>query len=379
MLTGGGTGGHITPIIAVARELKQLNPDCFIVYVGERGGQFAHLTNDVPEIDEVRTIFAGKFRRYYGESWLTRLLDIQTNLLNLRDLFLFGFGLLQSLFLVKRINPDVVFLKGGFVGVPIGLCSALWHKNIVTHDSDALPGLANRLVSRWVACHATGMPAKFYNYPAEKATYVGVLVSSEYQPVNATTLRKLKSTIGALPDSTVLLVTGGSLGSQRLNTAMKQLTPVLLDTYPGLQIIHQVGKGNESVYQDYVHDRLEVLEFLKPMYAYTGAADVVVTRAGANTLAELGVQGKACIVVPNPLLSGGHQLKNAAYLKEQNAVLVVDDVGLKKRTTELDTAIRSLLNDGALRENLQKKLRSLTVHDAANKLAVILLEQAESK
>lgn len=352
-----------------------MNPQCYVVYVGERGGKFAHLTEDVPVIDEVHTVFAGKFRRYHGEGFLTRVLDIQTNILNLRDMLHVGVGLIQSLFLVKKIQPDVVFLKGGFVGVPIGLAAALWRKRLVTHDSDALPGLANRMVSRWVACHATGMPTEFYAYPAQKSAYVGVLVDSDYQAVDPKTQQSLKATIDQPTNRPALLVTGGSLGSQRINTAMKQLAPELLDAYPRLQIIHQVGKGNGHTYGDYTHKRLQVLEFLQPMYAYTGAADVVVTRAGANTLAELGVQGKACIVVPNPLLTGGHQLKNAQHLLDENAVLVVDDEKLKKSPAELDQAIRQLLDDDTLRRRLGQTLQALTVPDAARKVAMILLDQ----
>jgi UDP-N-acetylglucosamine--N-acetylmuramyl-(pentapeptide) pyrophosphoryl-undecaprenol N-acetylglucosamine transferase len=159
LLSGGGTGGHITPILAVAHQLKQQDPTVKTVYVGEHGGKFASLLDGNTDIDEIKTIFAGKLRRYHGDSWFKRLFDVRANLLNLRDLFLFGVGLLQSLWLVKKINPDVVFLKGGFVGVPVGLSAALWHKPFVTHDSDALPGLANRIVSRWAKYHATGMPA----------------------------------------------------------------------------------------------------------------------------------------------------------------------------------------------------------------------------
>jgi UDP-N-acetylglucosamine--N-acetylmuramyl-(pentapeptide) pyrophosphoryl-undecaprenol N-acetylglucosamine transferase len=376
VLTGGGTGGHITPILAVAQELKAQRPDTRIIYIGERGGKFSHLTSDHQAIDGTRTIFAGKFRRYHGESWLRRLLDIKTLVLNLRDGFLIMLGVLQGLVLVRRLKPDVIFLKGGFVGVPVGLAAALWRIPFITHDSDALPGLANRLVARWAKWHATGMPADYYPYPQAKIRYVGVLVSNDYLPVSATLQAAYKKELGIPPEHRLLLVTGGSLGARRLNTAMTGLAPTLLEKHHDLHIVHQVGKGNDKTYGPYQHERLQVLEFMEGMHRYTGAADVVVTRAGANTLAELGVQGKACIVVPNPLLTGGHQLKNAAYLTEQAAAMVIEESTLTPSADTLRAAIESLLTDAAQAQAFAHKLQSITVKNAAQQLAELLLTTA---
>ena len=374
LLSGGGTGGHITPILAVAHEIKRLDPKAHIIYVGERGGKFANLTEGQETIDEVRTVSAGKFRRYHGQSWLSRLLDIPTNLLNIRDILLIILGTLQSIYLLRKLRPEVVFLKGGFVGVPVGLAAALWKIPYVTHDSDALPGLANRIVSRWATYHATGMPAAFYSYPEVRTRHVGVLVSESYQPVSLRDQKQLKSELKIPNDARLLLVTGGSLGARRLNISMKHIVEKLLEDYPDLVIVHQVGKGNEKTHGSFAHSRLQVLEFLQPMYRYTGAADIVVTRAGANTLAELGVQGKACIVVPNPMLTGGHQLKNAEHLLAQDAVKVVDEASFKEGAGALDTSIRELLDNDAERVRLGKNLQAISISDAARTLAKLLAE-----
>ncbi len=108
VLTGGGSGGHITPILAVARELKRLRPDARIIYIGERHGKFAHLTKDNSDIDSIYTIFAGKFRRYHGESWLRRLVDVKTNALNIRDVFFVAVGFGQSFRLLGRLKPEII-------------------------------------------------------------------------------------------------------------------------------------------------------------------------------------------------------------------------------------------------------------------------------
>ncbi len=374
ILTGGGSGGHITPLLAVAHELKKLEPRSRIIYVGERHGKFAHLTKGQTDIDEIHTVFAGKFRRYHGESWLTRVTAVKTNLLNLRDAVFVGIGFLQSLALLRRLKPNVILLKGGYVGVPIGLAAVVGKRPFVTHDSDALPGLANRLVSRWARVHATGMPAEYYNYPRNTVRHIGVLVVEDYRPVTPPMQKQYRIDLGVSPASKVLLITGGSLGARSLNLAMVKIAPELLQQFSDLHIIHQVGKGNSKTYGEYTHHRLQVLEFLKPLATYTGAADIVVTRAGANTLAELGVQGKACIVVPNPLLTGGHQLKNAEYLSQHKAVEVVDEAKVNRNPEFLQTAIQELLQDSLKRQALGATLRKLTVPDAAQRLALILLE-----
>jgi UDP-N-acetylglucosamine--N-acetylmuramyl-(pentapeptide) pyrophosphoryl-undecaprenol N-acetylglucosamine transferase len=378
VLTGGGTGGHITPLLAVAHELKKQQPDCHVIYIGERNGKYAHLTDGNTDIDEVRTVFAGKFRRYHGESWLRRIIDVKTNLLNIRDLLFFVIGTLQSLIMVRQLKPDMILLKGGFVGVPVGLAAAFWRLPFITHDSDALPGLANRITGRWARLHATGMPAEYYRYKQSQVRHVGVLVGAAYQPVDDSKQAAFKQELGMPEDCPLLLVTGGSGGAGRINTAVRAILPELLQQHPDLRIIHQVGVGKGAVYKDFSSERLQVYELLKPMHVFTGAADVVITRAGANTMAELGVQGKACLVIPNPLLTGGHQLKNAQFLEENEAAFVIDERQLSQDVNVLLQAVDKLLNDKNLRKKLGANIQALTINDAASRLANILLNEGDS-
>lgn len=377
MLTGGGTGGHITPLLAVAHELKRLHPEVYVIYVGEHGGRFAAMTDDNPDIDEVHTVFAGKFRRYHGESWLQRLFDFQTNLLNLRDFFYFMVGSLQSVFLMRRLSPDVVLLKGGFVGVPVGFACALWRLPFVTHDSDAVPGLANRLVAKWARYHATAMPADFYAYPSKSVRQVGVLVSNDHAGVNPKQQAQFKRRIDVSEKHKLLLVTGGSSGAANINRAIRAIIKELLEKHQDLYVIHQTGKGKSGIYKDFSHERLRVEELLFPLYEYTGASDLVISRAGANTVAELGVQGRACILVPNPLLTGGHQLKNAEYFEGKGAVRIVKDTTIKKNPSSLLTAVDELLSDAKQRRELGSRLQQATIPDATNKLTMLLLEVAK--
>lgn len=374
VLTGGGTGGHITPILAVAHELKRQDPNVRTIYIGERNGKFKELTEAHEAIDQTCEIWAGKFRRYHRESLLKRLLDLRTNFLNIRDLFLFGIGTIQSWFILGRVKPSVIFLKGGFVGVPVGLAAASRKLPFVTHDSDALPGLANRIVSRWARTHAVALPAEMYHYPQTKTVQVGVLVEPNFKPVSSADQQKMKEDLGIPASATMLLVTGGSSGATNVNKAVKQIAAQLLESYPDLYIVHQAGKGKAGIYGDYTHQQLTVIEFMRPMYVYTGAADIVVARASGNTLAELGTQGKAVIAVPNPLLTGGHQLKNAEALSNADAALIVPETAKATDSTELLAAIQQLMDHPTKRAELAAKLQSITLTDAAEKLATLLLK-----
>ncbi len=324
-------------------------------------------------------IMAGKFRRYHGESWLRRLLDVKTNLLNLRDMFYAGVGMLQSVWLLGVERPDVILLKGGFVGMPVGLAAALRGIPFITHDSDAIPGLANRVVARWARYHATGAPINNYPYPKAKTRYVGVLVAQDYQYVTHDLLQTYRKEL-KLPadkDAQVLLVTGGSHGASSINKAMVSAAPRLLKALPHLHILHVVGYGHEGVYGDYTHARLRVYPLVDHFYRYSGAADVIVTRAGANTLAEFGIQGKACVVVPNPLLAGGHQLKNTQALADEQAVVVVDETAVLDRNDEtLQNTVEQLFGQPARRKALGKKLHSLTPAGATAAIADLLIKVA---
>lgn len=372
VLTGGGTGGHITPLLAVAEHVKQQDKSTVLVSIGEKGNKFSDLTANSQFIDESYQIAAGKFRRYHGQSLLVRLLDIRTNVLNLRDVFRVLVGTWQAWRLLGRLKPDLVFLKGGFVGVPVGLSAALRKIPIVTHDSDVLPGLANRIISRWAKIHATALPADYYVYDKQKTIHVGVLVEPSYIPVTTELQRQYKERLGVANDMQVVLVTGGSSGAARINEVIRSFIEQLLDENSKLYVVHQVGKGKMDTYRDFSHPRLMIHEFLSPMFAYTGAADVVICRASGNTLAELAMQQKACIVIPSPFLADGHQLKNAELLQEQESAVVVQETemsGLKRH-------IEHLLKDEKERKKLAQNLHKAAMPDAADTLARLLLEAA---
>lgn len=377
MLCGGGTGGHITPILAIAHEIKRDHPDTHIIYVGEHGGKFGHLVKNIISIDEVVTIYGGKLRRYHHESWFKRIFDVKSNLLNIRDVFYVLVGFFQSVSLIRKVKPDVILIKGGYVGVPVGLAAAFKHVPFITHDSDATPSLTTRVVGKWAAYNATGMPEHLYPYPEYKKRFVGVPVVAEYDYVTEQLNHSYRNDLDVPLDAKLLVVTGGSLGAHKLNKAMSIIIGELFEDIPGLYIIHQVGKGNTEVYGDFKNPRLRVVEFIPNLYKFTGAADVVVTRSGATTIAELAVQGKATIIIPNPQLTGGQQSKNAEQLAAKHASVVILEKELSTNPTVLAANIASLLNNPKQQALLSENLHEEAVSDSASKIAVLLLSLAK--
>lgn len=381
-MTGGGSGGHITPLLSLAHELKLLEPNCQITYIGHKGDKFDSLKQRSADFDFVSFIDGGKFRRYHGESLLSHLIDVKTLALNVHDFFKVITAVGKAWKILRKINPDVVFSKGGFVVVPVGIAARVLRIPIITHDSDATPGLANRIVGRWALVNATGMSAKFYNYPAEKIRYVGVPVASNLKPLSPAGQAALKRELSLAPGSQVLLVAGGGNGSKRLNDLTLAIASELLAANPALVIVHICGLAHEAlVKQAYKNilptadaKRVKVMGFSSDFNRYEAVADLIFSRAGATSLAEFALAAKACVIMPSPFLAAGHQLKNAEELSARDAAVVINE---EISADELLGVVGELLNDSARRRQLATNMSALAKPDAAKKLAEIILQTAK--
>jgi UDP-N-acetylglucosamine--N-acetylmuramyl-(pentapeptide) pyrophosphoryl-undecaprenol N-acetylglucosamine transferase len=379
ILTGGGSGGHIAPLLPLARELKKQKPSCRLVYIGLKGDKIDGLQSQYQVFDRVYHIPAGKFRRYHGESLRAHLADYKTILLNVRDIFRTIHGFFAALRILSKEKPAVVFSKGGYVAVPVGLAAKLRATVIITHDSDAIPGLANKIVGRFARVHATGMPAQNYPYPKNTIRYTGIPVDERFGLVGDKEQTHFKESLKLPSHSQLILVEGGGLGSSKLNNLMTEVAPELLGNFPDSQIIHLCGTAHETQVREQYgasldpqqYHRVKVLGFSSELYNLSGAADIVVARAGASTVAELALQAKACIIIPSPFLAGGHQLKNAQILKEQGAAEVLDN---DINDTDFLVCLSSLLSDKDRRTELSKNLATLAKPQAAHELAAIILK-----
>ena len=333
---------------------------------------------DIPV--RVSTIVAGKIRRYHGVSLWKQLLDLPTTFLNLRDIFLVAVGVIQSIYILLSWRPDVIFTKGGFVCLPMGIAAKIVAIPLVIHDSDAHPGLTNRILARWATFIATGAPLKNYPYPIKKSSYVGIPVDQSFHPYTLNEQTVAKSYLG-LVDITkpLVVVTGGGLGAKRINDAMTQIGSQLIEE--GVCVYHVTGQGQyEAVMRDAPQsvDYMVVSFVSERMHDVLGAADVVVTRAGATTLLELAALAKPIIIVPNPMLTGGHQTKNAAVYAEANAAVVVEEASLLNSQT-LYKAISKLLSSPDDAKSYGERLHAFTKPDAALDVAGLIVKAVVAK
>lgn len=407
LVVGGGSGGHITPAVAVVREILDKKPRAEVEFWTDFK-YYKNVTKLTTEIgfawgDErgqrrlkapyirVRRIPAGKFHRYanwhfkdyFAHLWLTIKDLIIGNILGF-----FGFiaGLITAFcrLLPKKNRPNVIFLKGGYVCLPVGIVAKLFKIPYIIHESDTVAGLANRLLMKKATKVAFGMPiseelqAKHPNY-----VWTGIPVGPEFKPVSQTKQTSLKKAFSFNPDKPLVVITGGSQGSENLNEATRAILPDLLE-FTSVALVagrkHYENMVDLKKYENWDKASLEsnfrMWEFNTTMDELMGAADVVVSRAGATTIAELASLKKAVILVPFARLPGGHQTKNAERLEASHAVTVVNDLKMCEKPTILYDAIRHLVKSPRERANMADKLSEEARSDAARRLAEIILEEA---
>lgn len=334
-----------------------------------------HFEKDMP----VSTIMAGKLRRYHHLTLWQHLFIPSVLFPNLIDVAKVLAGFVQSFVKLVVWRPDVIFMKGGYVCLPVGWAARLLRIPYVIHDSDAHPGLTNRLLAPGATSIATGAPLKYYNYPAHKAHYVGIPVAADFTPRTAQERAAIKQQLGFAPDVPLLVVTGGGLGAKRINDAivasrqaLVARTSVLLITGVGQYEAIRAQAGDDT-------DRLQIKAFVSSgMAELLGAADVVVARAGATSILELVSVAAPTILVPNGRLTGGHQLKNAKVYADAGAVVIADEEIFKDDHALLLNAILDLLKDDARRQQLRKKIHTFARPHAARDMAD-LIERAAKK
>lgn len=321
ILTGGGTAGHVTPNIALLPRLKELGYD--IQYIGSYNGMEKGLIE--PLGIPYHGISSGKLRRYFS-------------LQNFTDPFrvLKGFG--EAKKLIKELQPDVIFSKGGFVTVPVVMAGKKCKVPTIIHESDMTPGLANKISIPAATKICCNFPETLEHLPKEKAVFTGSPIRQELLTGNADAALKICGLSAGKP---VILIIGGSLGSVVVNNAVREILPDLLKDF---HVIHLCGKGK-------VDDSLKSLEGyvqfeyikseLKDLFAL---ADVVISRAGANAICELLALHKPNLLIPlSANASRGDQILNARSFERQGFSKVLEEEELNKST--LLDSLQTLFRD----------------------------------
>ena len=377
---GGGSGGHVTPIVAVLNELKRQldNEPLTVSFICDKAfeeqARRIMATADVPV--SVSVVSAGKLRRYAHFKAVDYIITPSIVIKNAADLLKTGWGFLQALVLLLRKRPDVVFAKGGYVCLPVGWAAGVLKIPLVIHDSDARPGLTNRMLAPFAHAIATGYPLENYSYDKNRSTYTGVPTRDNLQPVDDKTMATFKRELGVDEASQLVVALGGGLGSRVINDAVLLAAPKLADANIFTILIagkaqyeHAVAKAGDF------SDSLRVLEFVSEgMTRLLAAADVVVSRASATALQELAGLAKPIIAVPARQL--GDQQKNAALYVAADAAIVLTDTQLE--AGELQTQLIKLLGDAHRRDELSRAVRAFSKPNAAHDVAALVVKTARA-
>ncbi len=383
ILTGGGSGGHVIPILSIIHLLKEQYPTVEIIFIGQKGDNLTSLIKSNRDINHYYFIHAGKFRRYSNEGW-KQLLDLKTAYKNLRDLFFILFGLIESLVIIKKTKPDKLFTRGGYIAVPIALAAKITGLTYLTHDSDVVPSLANQIIAPWAKYNLVSLKNGYYPYDKNKIKITGVPVSDQFKLVNSDQQAIFKSKLGLKSTDQVLFVIGGGLGSSSINKLVLSIADQLLSIFDNLYIFHVVGQKKyqfmKQQYQKTVfkkiadRQRIQFFSFLDNVYLYSGAADLIISRAGATNIAEFSLQGKACIIIPSPFLPNSHQIKNAQYLSNHHAAVVLSEEELLKNPIQLKEQVVLMLNSKDRREELARRINHLANYQSVEKIIKYILD-----
>lgn len=360
LISGGGTGGHIYPALAVAHALRA-RYDAELLYIGDLNG----LETQIVPREGIRCawITAGKLRRY-------------ASLKTMSDIGRIPKGIRQAIEIVREFRPDAAFTSGGYVSVPAGIAARRFRAPLLMHQQDVPPNLANRLLRPFASRISVSFPASLHFFPKRKTDLSGNPVREEVLRIADAPSSALKASFGFDPAVPVLLVTGGSQGARHLNQVVTQALPALLSQY---QIIHLSGdltyeETREAAEPYFLHRPENRARYvLRPylserMPDALGASDLVLCRSGAATLAELADLGKPSILVPLPPgFTGSPQAVNAAMFRQAGAAEVILD---KELTADiLQKAVYSLLETPARLALMASAAQTLARPDAAVDLA----------
>lgn len=342
VFAGGGTGGHLFPGVAVAREVVRRHADARVVFVGAgRGIESRALAREGFPLERVRSRgLMGKSLRAIG-----------------RAIALAPVTVIDALAVLRRTRPDVVVGLGGYSAGPVVLLAALGGRPTMLMEQNAVPGITNRLLAPVVRAAAVSYDAASAHFGA-KAFVAG-------NPVRAAFF---DSAIPRSDDRPRVLVLGGSQGAHTLNEALVGAAPALARGEPRLALTHQTGEGDlETVRAGYraAGMRARVEPFLDTVAEEMRSSDAVVCRAGATTLAEVAASGRPALIVPLPRAAHDHQRRNAAVLAEAGAAEVVEEAVLR---AELAPRLLALLGDPARRSAMSEAARRLARPDAARRV-----------
>jgi len=365
LFTGGGTGGHIMPVVAVAQKVrlllsaKNIVPD--FLFISSKSSFNAAIADlGIP----VKIIRAYKLRRY-------------RSIRNITEIINFPIGVLQALWHLFWFMPDVVFAKGGYVSVPVVIAAWLYRIPVIIHESDSVAGLANIISGKLAKKVAISFNEAASYFSPRKIILTGNPIRPEILQGSKDRAAEEFKLVKNLP---TILVLGGSQGAQKINDIFLRLVPQIVAK---AQVIHVSGADNyEGIKKEITDWQIPhsenyhlfpfLFEDLKDAYA---ASDLVVSRAGANNLAEIISLAKPVILIPLSTSAGDHQLKNAYYYATRGAAMLLEEANLTPNM--LYDAIFGILENREKQMQMVRAERALAIPDAAEKIAEEIINLAK--
>jgi len=357
--TGGGSGGHFYPLMAVAEKINQSNTAADLYYIGPDPYSADILAQH--NIKFVR-VPAGKLRRYFS---------IQ----NFFDFFRNIAGLFVAIVKLYSLYPDVVFSKGSYTSVPVLLAARFYRIPVVIHESDSRPGRASRLAKKFARYIGISYVEAAQYFPESKTALTGIPIRQEIM----TQVPNAKAALGIPNDLPLIYVTGGSSGAERINTLILNSLNELLPQY---RIYHQAGAENEAAVARTSQALINDTDLLQRYYvgghlpvttvaALLSAADLVISRAGSTSIYEIAIHGKPAILIPIPEEISHDQRSNAYAYARTGAASVLEEGNVTQNTLEAE--IRNIMADTVRYQTMQNAATQFATPDAAVKIAEILI------
>lgn len=370
IFTCGGTAGHINPALAVAGRLRQLMPDCEILFLGAEGKMEMDL---VPRAGyPIKPLKITNISRGHSLEAIVHNLDTVKNVAVSR---------IEARRIIRDFQPDAVIGTGGYVCYPVLMAASELKIPTAVHESNAVPGLTTRMLAEHVSRIMVGFEESVQHYPhPERVQVTGTPVRGEF---GLFTRNKARAELGLPLDKKLVVSVWGSLGAGHMNGIICDMIP-LMGGQDDFRLIHAAGGGYYPALREKLREtapdmeRLgaEVREYIYDMPRVMSAADLILCRAGASTISELSYMGKPVIMVPSPNVTDNHQEKNARVLERAGGARVLLEGEFD--APSLLAMVRELLGDGEKLQSMSDAMASLAVPDAADRICGIILDLTHS-
>lgn len=350
IISAGGTGGHIYPALSIIHKIKEKEPESEFLYIGTTD-RMEHTIIPKEGIPYFSISISGIDRKHLFRNFKV-FKDYKKSVKALKKK-------------IKEFHPDVVLGVGGYVTAPvISTAKKLGYKTFI-HEQNSIPGVSNKFLSKYADKIGVSLEESMKYFPKEKVFFSGNPRSEEILKAKIVPKKEL----GLSKEKKLVLIVMGSLGSTTMNQKLKEIIPAFKEKAYEVMIV--TGKSYYEQFQnESIPRNVKVVPYLDQMLGVLKQTDLIVTRAGASTIAEITSIGLPSIMVPSPYVTHNHQLKNAQALEEKNATIIIEEKDFTKEL--LIEKIDFILNDTLVYEKMKKSAKALGVEDSATRIYKVI-------